>query len=63
MVDYSVEFWTLAADAKWNNEALQGVFVNGLNGQLKDELVNREIINYELNSYCLSPSVASMNWP
>ena len=42
VADYSVEFWTLAADAKWNDEALQGVFSNGLNEHLKDELATRD---------------------
>ncbi|XP_028441034.1 uncharacterized protein LOC114560079 [Perca flavescens] len=28
VADYSVDFWTLAADSKWDEEALQVVFVN-----------------------------------
>lgn len=42
MAEYSVEFWTLAADSKWNEEALQGVFVYGLNESVKDELATRD---------------------
>lgn len=42
MADYSVDFWTLAADSRWNDAALQGVFVKGLNEQLKDELAARD---------------------
>lgn len=39
---YSVEFWTLNADARWNNAALQGVFVKGLNENLNDELAAQD---------------------
>lgn len=42
MAEYSVEFWTLAADSKWNEEAIQGAFVNGLNDSVKDELATRD---------------------
>lgn len=33
-----MDFWTLAADSWWNDAALEGVFIKGLNKQLKDEL-------------------------
>lgn len=42
VMDYSVKFWTLAAVARWNKEALRGVFVQGLNESIKEELVARE---------------------
>lgn len=42
VLEYSVEFWTLAADSKWNDEALQGAFLNGLNEVIKDELATRD---------------------
>ena len=42
VADYSIEFWTLAADSKWNDEALQGAFVNGLSDPVKDELAVRD---------------------
>lgn len=31
VANYSKEFWTLAADARWNEETWQGMFVTGLN--------------------------------
>ena len=42
MAEYSIDFWTLAADSKWNDEALQGVFMLGLNHSVKDELALRD---------------------
>ncbi len=30
VADFSVEFSMLAADSKWNDEALRGAFLNGL---------------------------------
>lgn len=42
VADYSVDFWTYSADAKWNEEALRGVFVKGLSEQMKDELATRD---------------------
>lgn len=38
VADYSVDFWTLAADAKWNDSTLKAIFSKGLNEQLKDHL-------------------------
>ena len=40
--DYAVDFWTLAADSRWNDPALIAVFTNGLNDQIKDELAARD---------------------
>ncbi|KAK7938999.1 hypothetical protein WMY93_002325 [Mugilogobius chulae] len=42
VADYSVEFRTLAAEANWDDMALQTVFVNGLTEQLKDELALKD---------------------
>uniref|UniRef100_A0A8D0D3W8 Retrotransposon gag domain-containing protein n=1 Tax=Sander lucioperca TaxID=283035 RepID=A0A8D0D3W8_SANLU len=42
VAEYSIDFWTLAADSRWNEEALQGVFVHGLNPVIKDELALRD---------------------
>ena len=38
VADYSIEFRTLAAEARWDEAALRAVFVRGLKDQLKDEL-------------------------
>ena len=40
--DYTVEFWTYAADVDWTDQALQAAFRRGLNEQLKDELLSRD---------------------
>ncbi len=45
VTDYSVHFWTLAADAQWIEAALKAVFLKGLSEQLKDELAARDIPN------------------
>ncbi|KAK7883132.1 hypothetical protein WMY93_029306 [Mugilogobius chulae] len=42
VAEYSVEFRTLAAEAGWDDAALQTVFVNGLSEQLKDELALKD---------------------
>lgn len=42
VAEYSIGFWTLAADSKWNEEALKGAFLNGLNDSVKDELAVRD---------------------
>lgn len=41
-VEYAVEFWTLAANAGRNDEALQEVFLKGLNNHIKDDAVARD---------------------
>lgn len=38
VADYSVNFWTLASDSKWNEEALRGALMNGLSEAINDEL-------------------------
>lgn len=42
VAEYSVEFRTLAAEAGWNDTALQGVFQTGLTDSVKDELAVRD---------------------
>lgn len=42
VAEYSVDFWTLAADSGWNDTALEGVFLQGLSDQLRDELALRD---------------------
>lgn len=42
VADYSVEFRTLAAESRFNEEALQEVFVDGLSESLKDVLASRD---------------------
>lgn len=42
VADYSIEFRTLAAEARWDEAALKAVFVKGLRDQLKDELAARD---------------------
>lgn len=37
VVDYSVDFWILAADTQWDEAALKAVFLKGLNKHLKDQ--------------------------
>lgn len=41
-ISLCVEFWTLAADAQWNDSDLKAVFPKGLNKQLKDELATQD---------------------
>ena len=42
VASFAVEFSTLAAESGWNEEALQGVFLNALSGDIKDQLTSRE---------------------
>lgn len=42
VAEYSIEFRTLAAEAGWDDSALQTVFINGLSEQLKDELALKD---------------------
>ena len=42
VASFAVEFQTLAVESIWNEEALQGVFLNALGGDVKDELTSRE---------------------
>lgn len=43
VAEFSVEFRTLAADSKWNSEALIDHFLNCLTGTLKDKLATRDL--------------------
>ncbi len=45
VVEFSVEFRTLAAHSGWNDYSLQGVFYNGLSEAIKDELAARDDTN------------------
>ncbi len=40
--DFAIEFRTIAAGSRWNNEALMVCFQGGLSEPLQDELVTRE---------------------
>lgn len=42
MTDYSIHFRTLAAEAGWDEGALQGIFRQGLNPGLRTELALRD---------------------
>lgn len=42
IMEYAVEFRILAAASIWNDKVFQGVFLNGLSDQIKDELVTRD---------------------
>ena len=42
VASFTVEFRTLAVESGWNEEALQGVFLNALGSDVKDELTSRE---------------------
>ncbi|KAI3377243.1 hypothetical protein L3Q82_008481, partial [Scortum barcoo] len=43
VMDYAIEFRTLATDSGWNSPAIKGAFVNGLNDDIKDQLAPHEI--------------------
>ncbi|KAJ8353837.1 hypothetical protein SKAU_G00214040 [Synaphobranchus kaupii] len=42
VVEMAVQFRILTAEARWNDSALQGAFLNALSESLKDELATRE---------------------
>ena len=42
VASFAVEFRTLAAESGWNKEALQGVFLNVLSDDIKDQLTSQE---------------------
>ena len=46
---YNIEFLTLAAGTKWNNEALLTAYHHGLSSELRDELATRDDAD-DLNS-------------
>ncbi|CAI5690006.1 unnamed protein product [Oreochromis niloticus] len=43
MANYSIDFWTLAVQAKWGSEALKAALLNNVNEELKDEIMMWEI--------------------
>lgn len=40
--DYTIEFWTLAAEVDWTEQALQAAFMRGLSERLREELLSRD---------------------
>lgn len=44
VLDYTIEFCTLAADSGWNNSALVDAYLNGLSAIVKDQLVSLDIL-------------------
>lgn len=42
VAELAIEFRTLAAESGWNDEALQGAFLNALSDTMKDELASRD---------------------
>ncbi|KAF7640741.1 hypothetical protein LDENG_00018150 [Lucifuga dentata] len=42
VAEYSIDFRVLAAESGWNEEALQGAYLQGLSEQIKDELAARD---------------------
>ena len=42
VASFAVEFRTFAVESGWNEEALQGVFLNALGSDVKNELTSRE---------------------
>ncbi|KAI3356758.1 hypothetical protein L3Q82_003435 [Scortum barcoo] len=43
VIDYAIEFRTLAADSGWNSPAIKDAFINRLNDDVKDQLAPQEI--------------------
>ncbi len=41
--DYAIEFRTLAATCEWNEPALTAHFLDGLNGEIKEEILARDL--------------------
>lgn len=42
VTDLIIDFHTMAADSKWNEEALQDVFLQALNDDIKDEIATQD---------------------
>lgn len=49
ILDYAIEFRTLATESRWNNAALVNAFVNGLFQRIKDQLIFHDLLD-ELDS-------------
>ena len=45
VAQYAIDFRILAAESGWDDTALQGVFMKGLNDRVKDELATRDETN------------------
>ncbi|KAF7640739.1 hypothetical protein LDENG_00018860, partial [Lucifuga dentata] len=45
VAEYSIDFRVLAAESGWNEEALQGAYLQGLTEKIKDELAARDDTN------------------
>lgn len=43
VLDYAIEFRTLAGDSGWNNTALTDAFLSGLSHKIKDQLVSLDV--------------------
>lgn len=43
VADFSVDFWILSEEAGWEEKALRGAFLNGLNENIKRELTSKEL--------------------
>ncbi|KAI3366209.1 hypothetical protein L3Q82_010033 [Scortum barcoo] len=43
VIDYAIEFRTLAADSGWNTAAINDAFVNGLSEEVKDQLAPHKL--------------------
>ncbi len=41
--DYAIEFRTLAATCEWNEQALTARFLEGLSGEIKEEILTRDL--------------------
>ncbi len=41
--DYAIEFRTLAATCEWNEQALTARFLEGLSGEIKEEILSRDL--------------------
>ncbi|KAF7642995.1 hypothetical protein LDENG_00246800 [Lucifuga dentata] len=41
--DYSIDFWTRAANSQWNTHSLYDAYYHGLSDLIKDELASREL--------------------
>lgn len=40
--DYTIKFWTLAAEVDWTENELWATYIWGLNENMKDELVSHD---------------------
>lgn len=43
MADFSIDFWTLAAQMGWGQDALKSALLNNVSEEVKDVLVRREL--------------------